>query len=83
MNKNVLGILIVIFGLIWTAACLFADRLGLGSLIFNFYPNTRIGRVQLVFILIGILITLIGVAVMAFIKRTPPEAEGGETASGE
>ena len=71
MNKNVLGILIVLLGLIWTAACIFADRLGLGTMIFNFDPNTRVGRVQLVFILIGILITLIGIAVMAFIKKAP------------
>jgi hypothetical protein len=71
MNKNILGILIVILGLIWTGACLLADRLGLGSLIFNFLPNSQIGRVQLVFILIGVLITLIGIAVIAFIKQEP------------
>jgi LPXTG-motif cell wall-anchored protein len=68
MNKNVLGILVMIIGFIWTVACIFADTLGLGPAIFNFNPNTGLGRIQLVFIFIGVLIMLIGLAVVILIK---------------
>ena len=68
MTKNQFGIAVIFIGGIWTLACLFADTLGLGTILFGFGQSTRIGRIHLVFIFVGIFITLIGVAAMVLIE---------------
>lgn len=68
MNKNYLGIGIVAIGGVWTLACLFADALGLGPAIFGFSPGNSVGRIQLVFIFIGVFIAFIGAAVLVLLK---------------
>jgi len=68
MNKNLLGSVIVFIGGVWTVACLFADVLGLGPRIFGFTPGSSIGRIQLVFIFVGVFIVMLGMAVLIFIK---------------
>ncbi|OQX61995.1 MAG: hypothetical protein B5M51_06715 [Anaerolinea sp. 4484_236] len=76
MNKNYLGIAIVALGGVWTLACLFADALGLGTVIFGFSPGSTIGRIQLAFIFVGVLIVFIGVAVLVLIKNGSSENNG-------
>lgn len=69
MNKNYLGLGIVAIGGIWTLACIFADVLGLGPAIFGFSPGNGIGRIQLVFIFIGVFIAFLGAAVLVLLEN--------------
>ena len=74
MNKYILGSVIVLIGGVWTVACLFADALGLGPIIFGFPPGSSIGRIQLVFIFVGVFIVLLGIAVLILIKDKAKKA---------
>ena len=68
MNKNLFGVIIILVGGMWIVASLFADELGLGSLLFGFSPGSAIGRIQLVFIGVGVFIFIIGVAALVLVK---------------